>query len=489
MCSMLRGNKLHRAGQGIFIGLTALSVLLAPAVAAAEPVLAIDVPKGLAVAQIKMTGDEFIVLKNNSGAPISDLANYWLYAYNKTDPMAAGVGSSSQQLPAGTLADGQTLLLSDNGMATCGAAMAGKLSLSFTDSGGFVQLAKASMQNGAVVQTVSDTVSWSSGTDGTIQKVPSASKQPDALWYRFQKTDGSGGYGWQQATLDPVGSCTYNVAVASGVQPLSAVTLASASSMPPVTILAAPAEFDETAAQTGAIPAADSGLQPPLINELLPNPASPSSDNTDEYIELYNPNSSAFDLSGFMLQAASTTSASAKAYTFPAGTILGPRGFHAFASEQTHLSLSNSGGQTWLLDPAGQVLGQSAPYGTAKDGYTWAMANGAWSWSTQATPGTANTIRPPAAKSTKTAAASTKTAVSKKQAGAVKGLTTVAKTGAVTTNAQAQPDSEGVSLHGSVLAVVAILAVLYAGYEYRHDIFNRVHKLRRHRSVRALARQ
>src|SRR5579862_4689776 len=72
------------------------------------------VPPTLALSEIKITGDEFIVLRNNSGQDINDLSNYWLDDFNNNQPLASGVSRSSQQLPAVKLGRNQTILLSSN---------------------------------------------------------------------------------------------------------------------------------------------------------------------------------------------------------------------------------------------------------------------------------------------------------------------------------------------------------------------------------------
>ncbi len=477
---MYRGNHLFRTVASVLLAL--LVVLSSRAVyATAEP--SIEAPSGLTLTQIKMTGDEFLVVRNNTMSTIANLSSYWLYYYNNVNPLASGVSNSSQQLPAGSLGSGQSLLLSANGMATCGAAIAGKLNLGLGDSGGFIQLAQTSMQNGAVRQEVLDTVSWSSTASGGISNVPTSTKAPNAVWYRYSTQDSAGGYGWQQAELVATEACVYSVGAGSeNVQRIDTEQFAEASSVPPVQIIS----MDDGSASgvTGAfIPDRDRGLQAPLINELLPNPASPASDDADEFIELYNPNDAIFDLSGFMLQVASTTSASAKTYSFPTGTLLAARGFTAFRSSNTHISMSNSGGQVWLLDPFANVIGQSTPYGTAKDGQVWALANGKWAWTTEATPDKSNIIKVPPTTTKK----STKTTVSTKTAGSTAGASKTTQT-AQSPSAHFEEDAATSKIHIYVLAAVAILAVLYGAYEYRHDILNRIHKFRRNRAVRQLAR-
>src|SRR5689334_23350545 len=84
-------------------------------------------PTGLSLSQFKATGSEFVVLTNNTTSTINNLSSYWLYAFNNINPLSTGVSSSSQQLPVASLGAGQAILLSSDGMATCGAAIAGKL--------------------------------------------------------------------------------------------------------------------------------------------------------------------------------------------------------------------------------------------------------------------------------------------------------------------------------------------------------------------------
>ncbi|HSW78440.1 MAG TPA: lamin tail domain-containing protein, partial [Candidatus Babeliales bacterium] len=211
----------------------------------------------------------------------------------------------------------------------------------------------------------------------------------------------------------------------------------------------------------------------PQISEVLPNPASPKTDANDEFIELYNSNDKAFDLSGFILQVGTTT---VHKYTFPDGTMIEPHQFSAFYSSDTSLSLSNSDGQVKFLDPGGNLLSQTDEYFTAKDNYAWVNKDGLWLWTTTPTPGAVNTINsPPASKSSSSTAKTT----SKKS---VKGAKTSKPT---TSSASAFPSSpSSVKMNPLVLAGVGAAALLYAGYEYRHDLANFFYKFRRNRETR-----
>lgn len=443
----------------IVIMLWLLSLGLRPVLALAPPAMA--VPPVLALSEIKMTGDEFVFIKNNTGREINDLSSYWLDGYNSNQPMGAGVTNTSQQLPAAKLAAGQTILLSSNGMATCGAAVSAKLSVSLTDSAGFLQLIQSTQTPLGITKLPVDYVSWSSGSDAVIAKVPSNSKQPQAAYYRYA---GSGGYSWQLADIDPNNACQLNVANTSA--PAGQVLAAATTEIPSIKGVGAPE-------LTITLPAADIGLAAPQISEVLPNPAPPQTDADDEFIELYNSNAKDFDLSGFILQSGTTTM---HKYTFPAGTIIGPKQFKAFTSSDTNISLGNSGGQVSLMDPDGNVLGQTDIYADAKDGYAWISADGLWQWTTLPTPNAINKVAVPLSKS------------DSKSSGAASKSTAKGKSSpAIASAAGAAGEAPVSKLHPAVLAGIGSLAVVYGLYEYRNDLANQLYRIRRYRASRRAA--
>lgn len=456
-------------------------LLLSPLGAGADgqatvPTLA--APAGLSIVQIKITGDEFVVLQNNTAATIPDLSSYWLYDFNNVSPLSAGASSSQQQLPAVALNAGQSLLLSASTRDTCGAEVAGKLSVSLTDAGGFLQIVQLGQDaSGAVQQKSGDVVSWSSkSTAGIISSV--SSSDTASLYYRYQN---STGYSWQLADLDPTVACQLNVTNSNGKQPIPVNGLVASSSEPPVSIISVDVA-DSSAVAMPSLLAGDIGLSAPQVNELLANPAGTDNDDTDEFIELYNPNVAAFDLSGFVLQTGLTSKHS---YTFPAGTMLSAKSFTAFYAADTGLSLSNTSGQAALLDPFGTVISKSDPYGTAKDGVAWALAKGSWYWTSAVTPNAANVIKQTATAAKKSSSKSTSSKAS--SAGSTKG----ASTGSGSSSAGGSATSQVANvtpIHPWTLAVVAILAVAYGIYEYRLDLANRFYEFRRHRAARGRTR-
>src|SRR5581483_6407909 len=246
-----------------------------------------------------------------------DLSKYWLYDFNNVNPLASGVSSSTQQLPAAALANGQTLLLGAGGQ-TCGAAVTAKLSISLTDSGGFLEVVQTNMVNGVLQQTAGDAVSWSSSSNsapGMISAVPSSTADPAGAYYRYKNSVATPAYLWQAADVDSSNSCQLNVKISNTVAagPLNPGNQLLVGAPPPAIFV----EATDDPTSGPVLPVSDIGLAAPVLNELLPNPAAPASDNEDEFIELYNSNSKTFDLSGFRLQVGTRTTHD---YVFPAGT-------------------------------------------------------------------------------------------------------------------------------------------------------------------------
>lgn len=238
-----------------------------------------------------------------------------------------------------------------------------------------------------------------------------------------------------------------------------------------------------------APPNPNTGLTPPQLTELLPNPAPPLTDGEDEFIELYNPNDVPFDVGGFVLEAGVSVK---HRYSFAAGMQLPARSYTVLFSANTGLSLANSGGQVRLLDASQVVLSESAVYAVAPDGQAWALQTGIWQWTTTPTPNTANAIAAP----TTAVKTSTTKAPSTPKKAAVKTTATKATTNSKTTAAtpkvastELTPAAARQPLHTGVLAAAGVFAVLYGAYEYRHDMANKIHRLRNYRAARRAHRQ
>lgn len=235
-------------------------------------------------------------------------------------------------------------------------------------------------------------------------------------------------------------------------------------------------------------------LLPPVINELLPDPAAPLVDAKDEWIELYNPNDQALPLAGWRLQTGGTFSYS---HLFDQ-EIIEPHGYLVLYSANSHLVLSNSGGAVRMIDSDGQVIAGPVTYSDVETGQSYALADGTWQWTTTPTPGAENDITWPLpavlATSAKTLGSKTKSTATTKSAAAKSSTAKAAKTTTKTTKVSSATDRKVVEqpatidtppgLHPLVLAVVGSLALLYAGYEYREDLVHRLAQCRRYLAYR-----
>jgi hypothetical protein len=231
---------------------------------------------------------------------------------------------------------------------------------------------------------------------------------------------------------------------------------------------------------------------PLTITELLPNPASPLTDDTDEFVELYNPSDVKVLLNGYKLQVGSNYSYS---FAFTDETIE-PKSYLLVTSGNSSISLANSGGRARLLDPSGAVIYETDSYASAPEGESWAYIDGRWQWTSQVTQSTDNVFAPPligalakakTAASTKKAAATPKTSTAKPKTTAVKSAKTASQPSKAA-SAVASAVAQVPPLHVAVLASVGLLAVLYAAYEYRTDITNAIYRFRRYRTDRRTRR-
>jgi len=448
---------------GVLIGIAALSMV---------PVLHAhaDTPSSpeIFMREVKITGDEFIVLQASEDIALSD---YWL-GYSSSD--AATNIVPTQQLPAYNLKAGQAILLTSDGANTCDAVLVNKLSFSLSDTKGTLVIRKLESSGATSTFTTIDSVNWSKpSASGTTTDVIDLRKETATLalpvWYH-----GAEVASWQVGDLT---SCTFSYTSAKGAPVTSVIW--PANDIEPPAVIESLADDDGVSAGP-YLPAADIGLMPPQITEVLPNPMGTGTDGTDEFIELYNPNGTVFDLSGFVLQTGLTTKHS---YTFPMGTTLPPKSFVAFYSADTGLSLSNTSGQADLEDPFKTVVAQTDAYDTAKDGMAWALAKGDWYWTNKPTPSAANVINQSAVST------SSIKGNSSKSVSAIKGTSAAVSPLAAATPSASSDATKSSGLHPYILAGIAPLAVGYGVYEYRHDLGNRIHQFRANRAARRVPRK
>ena len=118
----------------------------------------------------------------------------------------------------------------------------------------------------------------------------------------------------------------------------------------------------------------------------MPNPK--GSDETDEWIELYNSNGSEIDLSGWKIQDKTGTVAT---YTLPKDTKITANGFLIFKRPDTKIMLNNEVDGINLLTPDGKNM-DSVNYSKAPLGQSYNKIDSSWIWSLTLTPGAKNII-------------------------------------------------------------------------------------------------
>jgi hypothetical protein len=448
-----------------------LVVVPQPSTAASSPELRLT--------QLNITGDEYVTIQNTGNGPL-DLSKYWL-GYSGSDTATA---VPAQQLSVQTLQAQETVMLNNGAAQTCGAIAVDNLSFSLSNTAGTLALWRLdSPADSAASFSFLGGVSWGKAATSTsylhiadesnVAKYNTQNALP--TWLRAAQS-------WQVGDMQ---SCQFTPVVVQNNVPTAQgavnVNWPVSNDTPPFTVLP-PAIIPGSAGNgsSASIPASDIGLNAVQLSEIMPNPASPKTDADDEFIELYNPNPKPFDLSGFKLQIVSATSSTVHSYTIPSGTTIPAKGFKAFMSSDTNLSLNNSAGQAWFVDPLDHTVGTTGVYSDVTEGASYINTNGKWQWTMAPTPGAANKLQAVVGKSGST---------SKKSASvngrSMTGLTSggSAVNGA-STGASFDQAVQTVPLHPGTLAAVVALALLYLGYEYRRDVANKIQQFRENRAAR-----
>ncbi|QQS18771.1 hypothetical protein IPL68_01720 [Candidatus Saccharibacteria bacterium] len=252
-----------------------LLITLVPLSVQAETVA---VPQ-LIIREIKITGEELVVLQ--ATADIPDLSEYWV-GYTGSDTANPGAIVPSQQLPVRSLTTGQALLMTSDGATTCDAVLVTKLSVSLADTKGTFVVRRLQSSGLSSTFTTVDSVNWAKpGLTGTTTAALDLRKETAGMNYPVWYHDPSMVKPWRVGNL--VG-CTLSLApLTSGTQSETVEWVQTA--IEPPAIIENINEVEATPDNT-AIPGDNAGLAPPLITEMLPNPAGTGTDGTDEYIEL-----------------------------------------------------------------------------------------------------------------------------------------------------------------------------------------------------------
>lgn len=442
----------------------------------------------LVISQLKMTSSngQFITLYNASNSTL-DMSKYQLEYFNSYDLTKA---TSSKLISlTGIVPPHGYFMVNDSALLLCYQLSVDSVSLGLSSTAGMAEVLSYSQSSpgGSTTPLLQDYVSWSKAAAAGAQTLPSntsAFLQRQPVDSNNNPIIGTPGVGsWQSVQPSSTNACNL-VSSNTSAPTQTGLNLLLPSTEPPATIIGQ-VENSSSAPATGSLPDSDVGLMAPMITEALPNPVGSGNDAVDEYIEFYNPNTVSFDLSGFSLQVGTTTLHN---FSFSAGTSLPPQSFTTFYSDTTHLSLSNSGGQIKLLDPSGNTLSTTGVYGSANDGQAWALANGKWYWTSETTPGEPNVIIQPVVKKTAKSKSTSSKSATAKTASKTKKTTTKAaavkkpkkaKTASSLSRSTAAAITTITPIRTTTLAVIVGLALLYGAYEYRADLANRFHRLKR----------
>lgn len=126
-----------------------------------------------------------------------------------------------------------------------------------------------------------------------------------------------------------------------------------------------------------------------IITEIMPNPEEEESEN--EFVELKNKGTKDVNLLGWQLKDASTKVYTIEAEDFESTTIKAGKYFVVYRSASA-IALNNSGDEVNLYDPDEKLMETIVYEESAPDDYSYARESGEWFWTSEPTPGEANTI-------------------------------------------------------------------------------------------------
>ena len=123
------------------------------------------------------------------------------------------------------------------------------------------------------------------------------------------------------------------------------------------------------------------------ITEILPNAA--GSDDGAEFIELYNPNDFAVQLSKYRFFVGPEFN---DVYDFLGDVVIEAHSYKIFSNADIPYSLLNSSSRVLLALQNGVVVSEVPAYENPKDNQSWAYIEGAWQYTDNPTPGLPNDI-------------------------------------------------------------------------------------------------
>lgn len=126
-------------------------------------------------------------------------------------------------------------------------------------------------------------------------------------------------------------------------------------------------------------------LLPAVLTELLPNAI--GSDTGNEFIEIYNPNTTAdISLRGYRLSVGLALEKSIVLDEY----ILKAREYKVFTNAELAYSLLNSSSRVSLFMPNGDIASEAPAYNSPPDGQSWALIEEGWQYTNQPTPRATN---------------------------------------------------------------------------------------------------
>ncbi len=116
-----------------------------------------------------------------------------------------------------------------------------------------------------------------------------------------------------------------------------------------------------------------------VINEILPNPDGPSSEDS-EWIELYNTTDNSIDISGWLLD--DSDGSGSNPYALPSGSVISAKGFLTFEKSSTNIALNNDNDTVRISSSSGELI-DSISYSETKETQSYGRkqdASGDWVW-------------------------------------------------------------------------------------------------------------
>jgi hypothetical protein len=420
-------------------------------------------------------GNEFIEVENRTDQDL-DLSLFSLQYHGLTSVNWSNKPLSFVNPTVTKIAPGNRALLLSSSYNLAGSDPIAKFTAGFADSGGSIRI----IPTLSLDQTLGDQLSWGA-TDPPICSTAPKHSDGQSL-KRYPSDDG---------VLVDSSVSGKDFYVSSAPSPNLLDTQDPFSIDEVADYCGKPVEPDPDVTAPGA--PEDPAAPPPKvyaiaqITELFPDPVSPQTDENNEYIELFNPNTEPLDLTGYKLQTGLNST-----YTYLLdGLILQPSEYYAIARKDSKLTLSNTTSKARLKNPNDEVIFETEAYEDTNPAQSWQLIDGQWGWSSSPSPSAVNiadssfALGQIAAKVT--AAPATKVAATTKKAATKKAAVKKASTKVATTKATKTPkaakasaskfsytdDKGNTKIRPYIFWLAGALVFGYGLWEYRWDLLRK----------------